>query len=207
MNSPKSYVNTFPINIGSPSQTTAQSVPPVFGIGTAFSIAGIGAAGTLRCVDCGVKGSVDVDGRLGFSIARGLTTGSLTINAAQTTVVLQFGISANGKISHEFSAQLFAIPLSPLTIPGIITLGPQISLNTALNLAIDGSAQVLIGGTLTIAKGSTTLDIIDPSRNSFTGFSSSFVPLAKAEGSISVTADLGLPIKLEFGLDNPQWIV
>ena len=75
------------------------------------------------------------------------------------------------------------------------------SLSTALNQAIDGSAQVLIGGTLTVAKGSTTLDIINPSRNSFTSFSSSFVPIAKAQGSISITADLGLPLKLEFGLD------
>ncbi|MCJ1430981.1 hypothetical protein MMC27_000331 [Xylographa pallens] len=197
----KSYVNTFPINLGSASQTTSQSVAPVFGIGTAFSVADIGAVGTIQCVDCGVKGSVDVDGRLGFSIAKGITTASLTINAAQTTVVIQFGISANGKISHEFNKQLFAVPLSPLTIPGIITLGPEVSLNTALNLAIDGSAQVLIGGTLTIAKGSTTLDVINPSQNSFTGFSSSFVPVAKAQGSISVTADLGLPVKLEFGLD------
>ncbi|MCJ1399629.1 hypothetical protein MMC11_002831 [Xylographa trunciseda] len=158
----KSYVNTFPINIGSSSQTTSPSVAPVFGIGTAFSIADIGAVGTIQCVDCGVKGSVDVDGRLGFSIANGITTGSLTINAAQTAVV---------------------------------------SLNTALNLAIEGSAQVLIGGTLTIAKGSITLDLINPSKNSFSGFSPSFVPVAKAQGTISVTADLGLPLKLEFGLD------
>ena len=98
----KSYVNTFPINIGSVSQTTSQSVAPVFRIGTAFSVADIGAVGTIQCVDCGVKDSADVDRRLGFSIAKGLTPGSLTINATQTTVVIQFGISANGKISHEF---------------------------------------------------------------------------------------------------------
>ncbi|MCJ1472677.1 hypothetical protein MMC13_001326 [Lambiella insularis] len=197
----KSYVNTFPINIGGASQTTAKSIEPVFGIGTAFPLADIGVVGTVQCVDCGVKSSVDVDGRIGFSVARGITTGSLTLNVAQTTAVLQFGFNVNGKISHEFSKQLFAVPLSPLTIPGIITLGPQVSLNTALNIALDGSATVLIGGTLTIAKGSATVNIINTEKNGFSGFGASFVPVAKAQGSLALTADLGLPIKLEFGLD------
>jgi hypothetical protein len=185
----------------------ASNKPPKIGdIGEGFSLAKTGGFFTIECTKCGVEAEMTVDGKLAFSIKEGITKGEISLeNKKDFNLHAIFGIKLEGKVPHDLtklSKQLGAYPLSPLTIPGIFTLGPQASVSVAASLTLDAEINLLIGGTATIGPGVAVLSLVDQKRNTFKGFEPSFHPVAEARsGSITATADLGLPIALEVGID------
>ena len=179
--------------------------PKISNIGNGFSLAKIGGHTTIECSKCGIEGYIIVDGQLAFSIKEGITKGEISlINHEKFNLYAIFGLKLDGKIPKDVTKlthQLAAAPLSPLTIPGTFTLGPQISVSVAASLALEGEVSLLIGGTLSISPGTARLSLIDRTRNKLEGFKPSFDPVAEAiSGSITAT-DLGLPVALEVGLD------
>lgn len=70
-------------------------------------------------------------------------------------------------------------PLSPLTIPGIIILGPQALISISFNLIFNGKADLLIRGTLSIDAGEVVLNIVDKDENKLDGFTTKFTPVLK----------------------------
>jgi hypothetical protein len=115
-----------------------------------------------------------------------------------------FGVTLEVQYDKPIEAlnqSIALVPMSPLSILGIITLGPELSISGALDLVLNGQAELLIGGSLKIAPGEAWLSLVDRADNSFTGFEASFDPVAKFRGSLMASVELGLPITIEVGLD------
>lgn len=186
---------------GSPPPTIADIKSP-----DGFEISGRSGAFDIKCVKCGIEAEMSVDGELAFSIKEGITKGEVAlINKEDFNLHAIFGIMLEGSVEQEIPGlkkQLASLPLSPLAIPGIFTLGPQLSVSVAVSLMIEGNVNLLIGGTATIGPGTARLSLVNQSRNALEGFQPSFNVVAEAtSGSITASADLGLPLAIEVGID------
>lgn len=189
-----------------PRQTSGAKPPKIFGIDDGFSLSNPSAVGAIQCAKCGIKGKITVDGEFAFSIKEGVTKGEISfVNPKSLTISAIAGITVRGQLSEDLkkiTKQLKALPLSPLAIPGIFTIGPQVSISAAATLDITGRLELLMGGELTIGDGTARASLVDSSRNELTGFHPTFKPVFKATaGEIGVTMDFGLPVALEAGLD------
>lgn len=129
-----------------------------------------------------------VDGELAFNIKDGITEGKVSLrNNGQFNIDAQFGITVEHQKDESIKAatkQLAAIPLSPLAIPGIITLGPQASISVALDLVLNGKAEMLLGGSLSIQPGVAALSLVHKKDNKLDGLQAKFTPVAKVSGSV-----------------------
>ncbi|KAH8886458.1 hypothetical protein GQ53DRAFT_844965 [Thozetella sp. PMI_491] len=193
----------------------SRSTPPILGYENGFSIftqrdlKNGEPEISLQCSKCGISADFSIEGHLAFSLKSGLTKGSISFtNNDPFTIDVIFGL----KVAEGFDEpvkgikkQLGAYPLSPLTIPGVFTLGPEITISAALDLAIQGGkesvAEMIVGGSLSISKGVASLDAVNRENNRVTGLAAKFTPVAKFHGSISSTVELGLPVALECGVN------
>ncbi|KAJ5752252.1 hypothetical protein N7520_009169 [Penicillium odoratum] len=128
-------------------------------------------------------------------------------NVDPLTLDAQFGLTAESSVSKTKTKHLKrkgkeikSIPLSPLTIPGIITLGPQVSVGVALSVEAAGKIELLVGGTISLSKGYAGASITQ-GKNGVEGLKPSFEPIFRAAGEFTLTGDLGVPMALEVGLD------
>ncbi|KAJ4158394.1 uncharacterized protein LMH87_008921 [Akanthomyces muscarius] len=179
--------------------------PKIFGYEDGFNLAGTGGIFSIQCAKCGVHGDFSVDGRLAFSLKDGITDGRVSLtNNDPFTVDAVFGITLEvqyDKSVKGFDKQIAAVPLSPLTIPGILTLGPQLALSGALDLVLNGKAELLIGGSLVMNPGTAALSLVKKEDNKLDGFQTTFTPVAKFTGTLTAAVELGLPVTLEVGID------
>lgn len=165
----------------------------------------------MQCAKCGIHADFSVDGVLAFSIKAGVTKGSVSlVNKKAFTIDAQFGIQVELQAEKSIDLvkkQLGSLPLSPLTIPGIILLGPEVTVSAELELTLNGLANLLIGGSLSVSEGRAVMDAVNSTRNELTGLKAEFTPVAKLNGTITASMQLGLPIALEVGLDilNGKW--
>lgn len=88
-----------------------------------------------------------------------------------------------------------------LTIVANTRLGPQLSVSVAFTATLEGKLELLVGGSFQIAAGSARASVKDTDANGFTGLDVKFTPVFRANGTFTATADLGLPIALECGID------
>ena len=196
------------------SGSAGNKPPNIFGIGNGFTLAKTirnGVDFNVQCAKCGIHADMNLNGRLAFSIRQGVTEGYVEFkNNDPFTLDAQFGITLAGKVGtktwdtplkDKTGRQLQAIPFSPLTIPGIITLGPQASISVAFTATLEGKTELLVGGSLKIAPGSARVSVKDKSSNKITGLGVDFTPVLRATGSFTATGELGLPIALECGID------
>jgi hypothetical protein len=137
--------------------------PEIFGMKDGYTLATSGNYNnpgafhwTVQCAKCGVHVNIDIDGRLGFSIKDGITEGSISfVNNDALTLDAQFGISADGTVSKskdktktikpKKSKDLKSIPFGGLIIPGILTLGPQVTFGVAVTLRLRARLNCLSG--------------------------------------------------------------
>ena len=111
------------------------------------------------------------------------------MNAQNFNVDAIFGVTLEVQYDKPIEAlnqPIASIPMSPLSIPGIITLGPQLTISGALDLVLNGQAELLIGGSLKIAPGEARLSLVDREDNRFIGFEASFDPVAKVNFVVSL---------------------
>lgn len=165
--------------------------PKIFGYEDGFNLAGTGGIFSIQCAKCGVHGDFSVDGRLAFSLKDGITDGRVSLtNNDPFTVDAVFGITLEvqyDKSVKGFDKQIAAVPLSPLTIPGILTLGPQLALSGALDLVLNGKAELLIGGSLVMNPGTAALSLVKKEDNKLDGFQTTFTPVAKVSTTTTPT--------------------
>jgi hypothetical protein len=164
---------------------------------------------TVQCAKCGVHVNIDIDGRLAFSIKDGITEGSISfVNNDPLTLDAQFGVSADGTaskskdkkktIKSKKTKDLKSIPFAGLIIPGILTLGPQVTFGAAVSLEAEGKVEILVGGSISIGVGHAVASL--KGKNEVIGFEPRFDPIFRAKGEFSLTGDIGLPVALEVGL-------
>jgi len=178
----ESYKNDY--NFNYTVKGSASNRPPsIFGLGDGFNLAGSGGVYSIQCAKCGVHGELSVEGRLAFSVDKGITQGHIAlVNEAPFNIDAVFGITLEqqyDKPIEALSREIATVPLSPLSIPGIITLGPQLSISGALDLVLNGKAELLIGGSLSIGAGTAQLSLMRREDNKLQGFQASFTPVAQ----------------------------
>jgi hypothetical protein len=185
---------------------TASNKPPkIFNFGNGFTLAKEGVDASIQCAKCGIHADFNLYGRLAFSLKDGITDGTVSFhNNDPFTVDALFGITVTGKaLSKTWSEPIksFPVPGASISIPDIFTLGAEVTFSAALTVEVEGNAQMLVGGSFRMDPGHAQVSLIAEKNSGIVGLGSKFTPVARARGAISVTADVGLPIALEAGID------
>ncbi|GLA65365.1 hypothetical protein AtubIFM56815_004397 [Aspergillus tubingensis] len=196
-------------NIGGKGTQKVPTTSGLFGEGEGLVIADSGVfPGELSCENCYAKGDVSVSGHIGWSINDGLKTGYLKAGASwDSQLALAMKLQGQKKI-EGYKKQLLAKNLVNLEIPGVISIGPEVSLSAVIDIYFQAQADVLIGAKFEVSPGEVHLDLVNQDNNKLSGFDTKFTPIAKFDGpEASVTLDFGLPLGLEFGIDllNGKW--
>ncbi|PPJ52424.1 hypothetical protein CBER1_10579 [Cercospora berteroae] len=159
------------------------------------------------CVDCGVTGSLSVAGTASISLLKGPTSLAVELNG-NTGVDVHLGMEAMVEKEFEFlKKQLYSAGLPGLSIPGIITLGPMITLSVDGKAGVKALGRVLAGAKLEFPEMSVVLDVIDTSRTGLSGFKPTVTTTFEAVGELELSASIGLPISVGIGIDvlNGLW--
>ncbi|GLA28508.1 hypothetical protein ACMYSQ_012143 [Aspergillus niger] len=196
-------------NIGGQGTQRVPTTSGLFGQGEGLVIAASGVfPGELSCENCYAKGDVSVSGHIGWSINDGLKTGYLKAGGSwDSQLALAMKLQGQKKI-EGYKKQLLSKNLVNLEIPGVISIGPEVSLSAVIDIYFQAQANVLIGARFEVSSGEAHLDLVNQKNNKLSGFNTKFTPISKFDGpEASVTLDFGLPLGLEFGIDllNGKW--
>lgn len=168
--------------------------------GSAYSIYKNEAFSTF-CVGCGISGTFIFHGSFSLTFAHGFTVGNLNLNG-NLHGVLQFGIEAQ-TLSKTFKTPdvtLLTLALSPLSIPGFVTLGPQLSIAAGAALTVGAAGSLLAGVSLDWPAIAANLALSDISQSTSSGFTPQIVPVFQARGNLNIAIDAYLPIRIEVGI-------
>ncbi|KAF2182325.1 hypothetical protein K469DRAFT_586259 [Zopfia rhizophila CBS 207.26] len=158
---------------------------------------GSGSA-AVYCVDCGADGKMVLQGKVTFSVIKGLETGYISADG-NLHAGLQIGIVASYKDHWGFEKDIVTVPLTPYTIPGIITLGPSLSLAAGAELDILAEGQLLAGITADVPNFSARFDLKDQEKSVIPNFGPQAKPVFDGKGKIVISADAFLALKLAVG--------
>jgi hypothetical protein len=150
------------------------------------------------CVGCGANGQVHLTATLIFSLTEGLKEGSVAANGSLHSV-FQLGIVAAASVVEPFpNVTILTVPLAGLELPGIVTIGPTITLGAGRSLTIDASGQLLAGVILDWPSVYAKVDVAAISSSTATGFTPNVNPVFQANGQLSAVADAHLAIGIGF---------
>jgi hypothetical protein len=154
----------------------------------------------LYCVNCGVRGAVTATGTINATPLSGIKQASIGVNG-NMYVGLYIGVNAFAKWEKEWEKEIFEKGLPGWSIPGIVTLGPKISLSAKATIGVEAEGQLLTGASLTWPGFQATLDFKNPSSSSQSGWTPQLDHVFQTHGGVTATAALGLPVSLWFGID------
>ncbi|KAF2151810.1 hypothetical protein K461DRAFT_279329 [Myriangium duriaei CBS 260.36] len=154
----------------------------------------------MYCVNCGIDGHFDLTGSIAGNLVDGLTTAAIRMKG-NLDAGIYLGVYAHAVKEKEWETELITIPLSPFTIPEVITLGPELALSISLDITLDVVGEVLMGGDLSWPAINSVLDMKHPSKSYALGFKPQMSHYFEANGTATLTADLGLPLSFAVGLD------
>lgn len=195
----KSFATSLTVDINASPTKTADNAPWP----SAAEIVTVGGIGAY-CVGCGAKGHADVSGSADISFLE------LKIKSGQFSVkgnmdaTMGLGLDApDGASFSPFNKkiELVQIPLSPLEIPEILVIGPYINLDADVNVDVKASGNIMMQVGASMPNFQATVDLLDKSKNTQSGFTPQWTKKFDAKGEITVTTTLGLPVELGFGLD------
>ena len=167
-----------------------------------LNVAGVG----LYCVDCETHGNVVTTGDVSFSILPPKVKAStLSVSGnLEANLGMGFKVDITEPIPlPDMSIELYNQGLPALTIPDIITIGPQITFNASAGLEVSGEGELMVGGNLAIDHLSATLDLVKKGPSN-ARMNSKFTPKHAFTGSLTLTATVGLPVALGFGFTFPR---
>lgn len=155
---------------------------------------------TVWCVDCGIHGSIYTTGSATFTII-GPTRLSLRLRGDLNANV-QLGVDGFAKWEHD----VLSIPLTPdiglpgFSIPGVLTIGPYLTVDLVAKIEVEAVGQILAGVNLDWPEMGMFVDFLLPGSAKSYGFSPIVTPVFKASGEITATASLGIPIGINLGV-------
>ena len=153
----------------------------------------------IYCVDCGMQGTADITGKVGISVLEGIS--SLGANMkADMAMTLKVGIDAQLQYSQTFNQPLFNVPLSPLCVANVICVGPYLKLGADLTLKANANGQLLAGASITMHNAQASIDVAAFTASA-SGWQPEFNPTFQANGSIDLSADVGLPLAVVLGIN------
>ncbi|KAG9569602.1 hypothetical protein KCU71_g2008, partial [Aureobasidium melanogenum] len=155
---------------------------------------------TVWCVDCGIHGSIYTTGSATFTI----------IGPTRLSLRLRGDLNANVQIGvdgfYQFERPILEIPLTPdiglpgFSIPGVITIGPYLTVDLVAKIEVEAVGQILAGVNLDWPEMGMFVDFLLPGSAKSYGFSPIVTPIFKASGEITATASLGIPIGINLGV-------
>lgn len=157
---------------------------------------------TLYCVNCGFQGNIDIQGSLTASLLSGITAGSVGLTG-NVHAGVGIGIDANAQYQDNFQKQLTTFGLPGLTVPGVIGIGPVISVSATLAVAVRAQGQILVTIAMDIPNFAGNLDLLDSSKSYSSGFTPVFSKNFQASGSVDMSANIALPVEIAVGISVP----
>jgi hypothetical protein len=154
---------------------------------------------TLYCIGCGVSGSFSVTGSITFDASQGLTGAVFDVTgniAAQLELALEASISGSQSIEQN----LGTLGLPGLTIPGLLVVGPSVSLDVGATVNIDIEGGIAAGYQLDFPAISSHLDLFN-NDYSASGFTPLVTPIFDFETNITDTTTIYSLLSLRFGLN------
>ncbi|CAH0045142.1 unnamed protein product [Clonostachys solani] len=176
----------------------------VSGKGLAFSMEGVDY--NAHCSNCSTDGSFEIDAAL--TIHDGETEEAsvgLTTDGLRATTILSLGIK--GKISEpliEKSMPIFKVSPAGIAIPGVVTIGPTITVALKAGVdAIRGGATMTVGGHMRVHNSSATLNFLKEDKTNAEGWDVDIEShpveidgFVEAKTYLSLSPSLGLEISL-----------
>ncbi|KAF2013031.1 hypothetical protein BU24DRAFT_412333 [Aaosphaeria arxii CBS 175.79] len=153
----------------------------------AFSVGDVEAR--VVCLECGSAGQFDMEFKISQKI--GIPTGaSMKISPKGVSAVAKMKLIGSVSVTDalEKSIDLLDIPISGLKIPGILDLGPFLTVALAAELSsITVSAAVSMGATAKFSdEAILNVDLLNPDENEFSGWEPTVdVDDVAVEGSIN----------------------
>ncbi|PTB41827.1 hypothetical protein M441DRAFT_46936 [Trichoderma asperellum CBS 433.97] len=154
----------------------------------------------LWCVNCGVNGNFKVTGSFHYTIASGLTEGQIVMQG-NLNAGLFLGLNAFAEWDPTKEYDFVTEGLPGFAIPDIISVGPSLALGISVDLDIQAVGQYLVGASLTWPALSATLDFVHHANSQQSGWVPRVGDRVQADGSLTVSSTLGLPITLGFGIN------
>ena len=155
----------------------------------------------VYCVQCGVNGSVQLNGRAKWSLLNGLSEATVDMRG-DIRARLAVGVDAGFKLEKQYvRGKVIKQGIPTLTVPKIIVVGPAIGFAAEAEFSIGLSGQVLFGVEANIPNFAATLDFKNGSRSTSSGFTPQVKQIFNATAQITASAGIGLPISLSVGLD------
>jgi hypothetical protein len=145
------------------------------GKGMSFAISGVEVV--AKCQNCSTTGAFNVQGRFrarNFVMQEALVT--LKTSGISAEAILELSLTGNltDKLA-ERSLPIFKIPPVGVSVPGIVTIGPTVSVKLGAEVSeLTGGVTVSLGGTATIPASSSTLDFLKQSGTKSTGWKAKF---------------------------------
>ncbi|KAF2223018.1 hypothetical protein BDZ85DRAFT_262819 [Elsinoe ampelina] len=157
------------------------------------------------CVDCGARGTIEYWGSADLSITGGLRKLQVGMQG-NLAAGLNLGIQVEGKYTTPKLRRSIIPPVGVpfIKIPGIITVGPQMSLEATLQASVSASGEILAGVSLDVPYFNVMYDLVDKENSRSVGLDDMNIKkYFQIKGKLSAEATLGLPISLGIGVEIP----
>ena len=114
------------------------------------------------CLDCGLRGSADLSGKLIIDILNPSKTDFVADIDLNAMLALELGLELVGSFSHNSTFPLGTVALPGLSIPGIVSFGPDIKLELGLGVYTEGALQFSTGVKMQFTNSKLHLDLLSP---------------------------------------------
>ncbi|KAI9762686.1 MAG: hypothetical protein M4579_000304 [Chaenotheca gracillima] len=170
---------------------------------------------TISCKNCTLagsleitKGSLTIDGSTSNStddIMSLFESGSIEVTAHDMSAYMLLELSLQPSVAiKSFSASLPPIPITPVVIPGIAEIGPELNLAIPMGVTLGASINFTSGIDVTVPDGSfVILDLANVTKSTYHGFDETKVttlPLEASDGDISLTFFMGFRPELDLAI-------
>jgi hypothetical protein len=132
-----------------------------------------GLEGRLACTNCSTTGQFDME----FKISQKLlipTGASMKLSPRGVSAIAQIKLSGTGSLTDALTKEfdILSIPISGIKIPGVLDLGPFLTVSVGAELsAISLTAGIQTGATAKLDDAALLeVDLLHPEQNSFSGW-------------------------------------
>ncbi|KAI3607092.1 hypothetical protein WG66_007900, partial [Moniliophthora roreri] len=155
----------------------------------------------IYCIQCGASGKLAFDSKIVFSLTGGLTAGQFTANGDAHA---GFGLGIIASYSDNYTpdpTKIFSVPLAPLSVKGVINIGPQLVFSVGHTYSINANGYMMGHIAMDWDKITNTIDLVGSS----TGFQGWTTPRITynhdAGGQIDLSASVSAIVALEVSVD------
>lgn len=114
---------------------------------------------------------------------------------------VSLGLEALAVYKRELRSRIASVGLRGFSIPKVVTVGPQITLDIAAGLEIQAQGQDIAGIHYSLPKFVQTINFVDKSKSRSSGWTPQLTKTFNASGSLTAEAWLGLPLGIVVGID------